>query len=231
MKERDLPVALRRRRARRSPATARGPASRSGRRPAATSSCRSRCRTTSSRRFRCATTTSARSPPTLIAKHDLAPLPATKQASYPRGGGALSGALPQARLTPDVGDPALSFGLALPNYGPSCGDYLPVGVEVRLASRDEIDLDHPCAAASGGAVTPTASTASRRSASGTTAWPTRRFACRAIVRSAAAAGPPGDAYFSTLPVAETNCNVDVAVEVNWGTPQQEHDQRARRTSQ
>ena len=47
----------------------------------------------------------------------------------------------RAASVPTVGDPDRSFEPELPSYG-GCGQaYLPIGTEVRIASRNEIDLD------------------------------------------------------------------------------------------
>ena len=77
--------------------------------------------------------------PTLLATRDLAPLPATTRVGSPRRWRHALG--PPERRQPSVGDPNQAFNLTLPSYG-GCGQaYLPVGVEVRIASRNEIDLD------------------------------------------------------------------------------------------
>ena len=48
-----------------------------------------------------------------------------------------------------VGDGGVGFGMHIPDYDPvDCGGrgYLPVGIEVRIASRDEVDFNQSCAA-------------------------------------------------------------------------------------
>ena len=47
-----------------------------------------------------------------------------------------------------VGDGTVGFGMHIPEYDPGdCGGeaYLPVGIEVRIASRDEVDFNQSCA--------------------------------------------------------------------------------------
>ena len=80
----------------------------------------------------------------LLATRDLAPLPAADQGGFAAAGGGTLWGLPSAG-DPSVGDRNLSFALTVPSYG-GCGQaYLPIGVEVRLASRDEVDLNQTCA--------------------------------------------------------------------------------------
>ena len=77
---------------------------------------------------------------TPLAKRDLAPLPAANQGGFAALGGGTLWGLPSAS-DPTVGDPARAFDLSLPSYG-GCGQaYLPIGTEVRIASRNEVDLD------------------------------------------------------------------------------------------
>ena len=88
------------------------------------------------------------SPATLLATRNLAPLPVANQGGFAALGGGTLWGLPSGS-DPNVGDPNQSFSLTLPSYG-GCGQaYLPVGVEVRIASRNEIDLDaNSCASCS-----------------------------------------------------------------------------------
>ena len=79
-----------------------------------------------------------------LAVKDLAPLPAADQAGLAATGGGTLWGLPSGG-DPTVGDKNLSFGLTVPSYGGCGGDYLPIGVQVRLASLDSVDLNQSCA--------------------------------------------------------------------------------------
>ena len=82
-----------------------------------------------------------------LAVKDLAPLPAADQAGFASLGGGILWGLPKVDGDLSVGDPNRSFNLNIPAYDPAdCGSspYLPVSVEVRLASRDEVDLNSSC---------------------------------------------------------------------------------------
>ena len=108
-----------------------------------------------------------RIPATLLATRDLAPLPVANQGGFAALGGGTLWGLPSGGNA-NVGDPNQAFSLTLPSYG-GCGQaYLPVGVEVRIASRNEIDLDANSARSCSRCSTRTASRGSRRSACGTT---------------------------------------------------------------
>ena len=84
-------------------------------------------------------------PNQLLATRDLAAAARRPtRAATPLPAAGRSGAS-RARRDPKVGDRSLSFALTVPSYG-GCGQaYLPVGVEVRLASRDEVDFNQTCA--------------------------------------------------------------------------------------
>jgi Putative Flp pilus-assembly TadE/G-like len=144
---------------------------------------------------------------TLLATKDLAPSGASPD------GGALW-TLPTAGNT-GVGDPNLSFGLTIPSFDSACGDYLAVGTEVRIASRDEIDLNQSCNAL---AALQYADCFHRLSQirvpndGNATAEPRITN-----VYLTGGCGGIADAYFSSLPVGANNCGYDVKVDVNWGT--------------
>ena len=84
-----------------------------------------------------------------LAVKDLAPLPAVDQAAYASAGGGTLWALPKVDGDLSEGDKNRSFHLNLPEYDPGdcsgTGEYLPVGVEVRLTGRSEISLNSSCA--------------------------------------------------------------------------------------
>jgi hypothetical protein len=150
-----------------------------------------------------------------IARRDLKPLPAADQTGFATAGGGMLWGLPSGS-DPNVGDRNLSFGLALPSYTTSCGDYLPIGVEVRLSSRDDIDLDNPtCATLLAARYADCFHRLSQvRVYSDGNADDQARLK---NVRVLGGCSGPGDGYFSTLPVAATNCNYDISAEVDWGT--------------
>ena len=83
-----------------------------------------------------------------LAVKDLAPLSNADQAGFAALGGGILWALPKVDGDLSVGNPNRPFDLHIPAYDPvDCGNglpYLPVSVEVRLASRDEVDLNASC---------------------------------------------------------------------------------------
>jgi Flp pilus assembly protein TadG len=153
--------------------------------------------------------------PSLIAKRDLAALPAADQSAFVSAGGGQLWALPSG-ADPTVGDKNLSFNLALPGYDPACGNYVPVGVEVRLASRDEIDIDTPsCATLLAARYADCFHRLSQ-----IRVWNDGNADSQIRIPRIALSGgcgAPADGYFSTLPVTSVNCKYDVTVDVNWGT--------------
>jgi hypothetical protein len=148
------------------------------------------------------------------ARRDLAQLPAADQTAFGAAGGGNLWALPSA-ADPTVGDKNLSFNLVLPSYAPSCGDYVPVGVEVRLASRDDIDLNQSCATLLAAKFADCFHRLSQ-----IRIWNDGNANSQIRIPKISltgGCGGPQDAYFSRLPVASTNCKYDVEVQVNWGT--------------
>ena len=149
-----------------------------------------------------------------LAIKDLALLPAADQSGFAAAGGGTLWALPSAG-DPTVGDKNLSFGLSVPSYG-GCGeDYLPIGVQVRLASLDSVDLNQSCTALQ---QAPFADCFTRISQfriynDGNPDNQARLTQVKII----GGCGSPGDGYFSTIPTGAANCKYDVSAEVNWGT--------------
>jgi Flp pilus assembly protein TadG len=79
---------------------------------------------------------------------NLAPLPDTQQAAFASLGGGILWGMPKVAGDLSVGDGNVGFGMHIPDYDPvDCGGqgYLPVGIEVRIASRDEVDFNQTCA--------------------------------------------------------------------------------------
>jgi Flp pilus assembly protein TadG len=148
------------------------------------------------------------------ARHDLAPLPAADQGGFASSGGGTLWGLPSV-ADPTVGDKNLSFNLVLPGYDPACGDYVPVGTEVRLTSRDDVDINQSCAAL----VTARYADCFHR-LSQIRVWndgnPDSQIRIPRITLSGGC-GAPADGYFSRLPVGAANCHYDVEVQVNWGS--------------
>jgi hypothetical protein len=153
-----------------------------------------------------------------LATLDLAPLPAANQGGVP-GVGTLWGlpsATPPPTGTPPVGDPALTYPLVIPSYG-GCGQpYLPIGAEVRIASRDEINLNtNTCAQL---LAMQYADCFSRLSQ--IRIWndgnANNQVRIGDVRLTGGCNGGSTDGYFGTLPVAATDCRVGASVFVNWG---------------
>ena len=150
---------------------------------------------------------------TPIAKRDLAPLPTANQGGFAALGGGTLWGLPSAS-DPTIGDPARYFSLALPSYG-GCGQaYLAVGTEVRIASRDEIDLD--ALSCSQLLARQYADCFSRLSQ--IRLWNDGDADNQVRIGDVRLTGGCGntDAYFGALPVASTSCRYGASVWVNWG---------------
>ena len=146
--------------------------------------------------------------------HDLAPLPAADQGGFTSAGGGTLWGLPNGS-DPTVGDKNRSFDLVMPSYRASCGDYVPVGVEVRLASRDDIDLNQSCSAL----ITLKFADCFHR-LSQIRVWNDGNADNQPRIPRVTLTGGCGggaDAYFSPLPTGSTNCTYGATVEVNWGT--------------
>jgi hypothetical protein len=149
--------------------------------------------------------------------YDLKPLPTTPtnyQAAYATSGGGQLWGLPN-QTKPDEGDPNRSFGLALPGYDSSCGDYLAVGEEVRVASQDDVNMNLTCAQLNALRYADCFHRLSqiRIYNDGN---PTAQPRLTNVVLSGGCGGI-ADAYFSVLPTAVTSCTYDVSASVNWGT--------------
>ncbi len=153
------------------------------------------------------------SPATLLATRDLAPLPVANQGGFAAQGGGTLWGLPSGS-NPNVGDPNQSFSLTLPSYG-GCGQaYLPVGVEVRIASRDEIDLNaNNCGQLLAMQYADCFSRLSQiRVWNDGSAVNQVRFGDVHLTSVCGSA----EGYFATLPVSATNCRYGANVYVNWG---------------
>jgi hypothetical protein len=153
--------------------------------------------------------------PSLIGQpHDLAPLPAADQSAFAIAGGGMLWALPST-ADPTVGDKSKSFDLAMPSYDPACGDYVPVGVEVRVASQDDVDLNQSC-----NALLASKFADCFHRLSQIRVWNDGNADNQPRIPRVSLTGGCGglaDAYFSYLPTASLNCKYDATVEVNWGT--------------
>ena len=141
---------------------------------------------------------------------DLEPLPTANQAPS-RGGRTLWASRP----ADFAGGPRPGVQLTLPAYG-GCGQaYLPIGVEVRIASRDRVDLNTARARSSSRCSSPTASPAladprlERRR-------PRNQVRIDDVRPHAAAAAASADAYFGTLPSPRPTAASAPNVDVNWG---------------
>jgi hypothetical protein len=153
------------------------------------------------------------SPATLLETRDLAPLPVTYQGGFAAAGGGTLWGLPSA-ADPNVGDPNRSFGLTLPTYGGCSQAYLPVGVEVRIASRNEIDLNsNTC-----GQLLAMQYADCFTRLSQIRIWNDGNADSQVRIGDVHLTGGCGnaDAYFSPLPVGATDCRFGANVYVNWG---------------
>ncbi len=133
-----------------------------------------------------------------LATKDLALLPAADQSGFAAAGGGTLWGLPSGG-DPTVGDKNLSFGLTVPSYG-GCGqDYLPIGVEVRLASLDSVDLNQSCNTLANAAFADCFTRISQfRVYNDGNADNQARLT---MVKIIGGCGAPGDGYFSILPRA------------------------------
>ena len=151
------------------------------------------------------------STPTLLATRDLEEVPSANQGAVV-GVGTLWG-LPGASAT----NPAPGFDITLPSYGGCSQPYLPVGVEVRIASRDEINFDtNTCAQL---LAMQYADCFHRLSQ--IRIWNDGDPNNQARIGDVYLTGGCGnngnpDAYFDTLPVTATDCRFGANVYVNWG---------------
>jgi hypothetical protein len=148
-----------------------------------------------------------------LATKNLALLPTADQAGLAATGGGTLWGLQSA--DPTVGDKNLSFGLTVPSYG-GCGqDYLPIGVEVRIASLKTVDLNQPCTTLQQKEFADCFTRISQfRVYNDGNADNQARLT---HVKILGGCGAPGDGYFSTIPVGAANCRYDVSAEVDWGT--------------
>lgn len=158
---------------------------------------------------------------TPLATLDLKPLPAADQVPYAAIGGGSLWALPNV-ADPQVGDKTRPFDLPVQPYDPvDCGptglQYRPIGVQVRLASIDSVDINGSCATL---VTSPFADCFSRLSqirvyetGSAEVEPRTTNF----VVTGGC--GSPGDAYFGTIPVTASpqECRFGASAEVDWGS--------------
>ena len=155
-----------------------------------------------------------------LATKDLAPLPVPEQHDYIASGGGTLWTLPVPGSNPLVGDKSLSFGLTIPVYqggSGACGSaqYLPVGVEVRIASRDEVDFNQSCATLRDNVKFADCFSRLSQIRVYNDGNPDNQVRIT-NVRLSGGCPTPGDAYFATLPFGLTTCPYDVSAEVNWG---------------
>ncbi|MCZ7590607.1 MAG: hypothetical protein M5U27_17465, partial [Gaiella sp.] len=142
-----------------------------------------------------------------IAKADLGPLGA-----LPAPAGGTLWAIADAQ---GQGDASIGLNLPMPQYDPSCGDYMPVGVEVRLASQADVDLNQSCAQLAAARYADCFHRLSQiRVWNDGNADSQPRLT---NVRVMDGCGAPADGYFGRLPFLASNCRYTVSAEVNWGS--------------
>jgi hypothetical protein len=152
---------------------------------------------------------------------NLAPLPDTQQAAFASQGGGILWGMPKVAGDLSVGDGNVGFGMHIPAYDPvDCGGrgYLPVGVEVRIASRDEVDFNQSCA-------TLLASKFADcfRDISLIRVWPDGNPSSHPLIKQVTLNGgcaSRADAYFGPYtglqPVGGRTCNYGASVNVDFG---------------
>jgi Flp pilus assembly protein TadG len=155
-----------------------------------------------------------------LAIKDLAPLPVPEQQDYVASGGGTLWALPVPGSNPPVGDKSRSFGLTIPVYqggSGACGSqqYLPVGVEVRIASQDDVDFNQSCDTLRNSIKFADCFSRMSQIRVYNDGNPDNQVRIT-NVRLSGGCPTPGDAYFSTLPYGLTTCRYDASAEVNWG---------------
>ena len=150
-----------------------------------------------------------------LATKDLAPFPAADQAGFAASGGGTLWGLPLVDGDLSVGDKNRAFPLTVPSYGGCSQDYLPIGVEVRIASRDEVNLNQSCSTliAIDFADCFTRISQFRVFSDGD---PDNQVRITPV-KITGGCGAPADPYFSTLPVGANNCSFGVTADVNWGS--------------
>ena len=147
-----------------------------------------------------------------IATIDLAPFPDADQAAYQNaGGGTLWG--PQSVADPAVGDRSHSVFLPIPSSGGCAQPYLPIGVQVRLTSSDQVDINQSCATLASSKFADCFSRLSQIRV-WTDGDPEMKPRVKDVVLTG---GCPFDSYFARLPDEATNCPYGATVNVEWGT--------------
>ncbi len=154
------------------------------------------------------------------ARHDLAPLPSADQAGFASLGGGVLWGLPATPGDLSVGDPNRGFDLDVPAYDPAqCSSpYLPVKVEVRLASRDEVNLNDTCANLAASKFADCFSDVSR-----IRVWPDGNPSAHPLIKDLHLTGgcaTRADAYFGPydgpLPSGSRTCTIGATVGVDFG---------------
>ncbi len=149
---------------------------------------------------------------TLLATRDLAQLSSADSSAYSLQGGGSLWALPNP-AQPTVGDTSQSFPLTVPSVG-GCGqDYLPVGVEVRIASQPNVDLNQSCAALQSARYADCFRRLSQFRVYNDGGPNEPRLT---VTKVLGGCGAPGDGYFSTMSTGVNACDYDVSAEVWWG---------------
>ena len=144
---------------------------------------------------------------------NLAPLPAADQTTWAANGGGTLWGVPSG-ADPNVGSSTTPLPLTLPDYDPSCGDYLAIGEQVRLASRDEVNIDAPCQTL----VTADYADCFTRLSQIRLYNDGNGDAQIRITNVTLTGGcPTQDPYFGTPPVGSTQCSYGVSATINWGT--------------
>ncbi|HEX5582752.1 Tad domain-containing protein [Gaiella sp.] len=154
------------------------------------------------------------------ARHDLAPLPSTDQAGFANLGGGVLWGLPATPGDLSVGDPSRGFDLDVPAYDPTlCSTpYLPIKVQVRLASRDEVDLNQDCDTLAQSKFADCFSDVSR-----IRVWPDGNPSAHPLIKNVTLTGgcaTRADAYFGPydgpLPSGSRTCTIGATVDVDFG---------------
>jgi len=156
----------------------------------------------------------------LSARKDLAPLPSDDQTAYAGLGGGTLWGLPAVDGDLSVGDSNRAFDLDVPRYEPTqCSTpYLPVKVEVRIASRDEIDLNAPCGSLASSKFADCFSNVSQ-----IRVWPDGNPNTHPLIKDVHLTGgcaPRADAYFGPYDGVQARgsrtCSYGATVDVDFG---------------
>jgi hypothetical protein len=144
---------------------------------------------------------------------DLKPLPDADQTAWTAKGGGILWGVPSS-ANPNVGSSTTGVDLTLPVYDASCGDYLPIGVQVRLVARDEVNINAQCSTLISADFADCFTRISQ-----IRLWNDGNADNFVRVTNVRLTGgcTDRDAYFGRPAVGSTQCAYGVSADINWGT--------------